>query len=77
VSRSIKTEAPEPAKAKLRRRRCNLERCNALYRPVKKNQRFCSVEHKHEYHFKTPTFRKFEDEIKRLVRQMVKPESLK
>ena len=73
-----KTELLERAeKKKIRRRRCVLLRCRQLYRPVKKNQRFCSEEHKNEYHFKTPTFQKFEDEIKGLIRKMVKPEALK
>lgn len=66
-----------PAKKPLRRRRCALERCNQLYQPVKKNQRFCREEHKTEYHFKSPTFRKFEDEIRGLIRKMVKTEALR
>jgi len=62
---------------KVRRRRCVLPRCRQLYRPVKKNQRFCCSEHRDEYHFKSPTFQKFEDEIRSLIRKMVKPEALK
>jgi hypothetical protein len=78
VTKTIKTSSEQPVKAKVfRRRRCELERCNQLYRPKKKNQRFCCVEHKHEYHFKSPTFRKFEDEFKGLIRKLVKPGCLR
>jgi hypothetical protein len=50
-----------------RRRRCALETCDQLFTPARKNQRFCSTEHKYEFHFKTPTFRKTEREIVKLV----------
>jgi len=63
-----------------RRRRCELEKCNQLFKPKRKEQRFCCSEHRSEYHFKTPTFRKFEQEIETLIRkiikQMVKPGAL-
>jgi hypothetical protein len=72
-----KIPAEPVERKKIRRRHCDLERCNQLYTPKKKNQRFCSAEHKNEYHFKSPTFRKFEDEIRGLVRKMVKVECLK
>lgn len=41
------------------------------------NQKFCSVDHKTEYHFHTPDFRKLEQEFIRMVRRMVRPECLK
>lgn len=63
-----------PAK---KRWRCDLETCNKLYWPKKPNQRFCTDACKREYHFGTPTFRKFRDDMEALVRKMVKPEALK
>lgn len=76
------TEIPDPGPVKLiRRRRCVLESCNELFRPKKANQRFCKPEHKAEWHFKTPHFRKLEPAIRSLVREMirdaVKPGALK
>ena len=74
-------EIVNPAKKKFRRRRCKLERCDELFEPKKKNQLFCSTEHKDEWHFKTPHFRKLEPAIRTLVREMiraaVKPGALK
>jgi hypothetical protein len=70
---------PTPPWAK-KRRRCQLETCNILFRPNRRDQRFCSSKHRSEYHFKTPTFRKFEDEIRKLcektIKRMVKPGAL-
>lgn len=64
-----------------KRRRCRLESCNQLFWPVRQNQRFCCPPHKSEYHLKTPSFRKFEDEIEKLMlkvlRREVKPEALR
>lgn len=68
---------PEKIKKIPKRRRCKLKTCNQLYRPVKANQKFCSVDHKTEYHFHTPDFRKLEQEFIRMVRRMVRPECLK
>jgi len=75
-----KTTKPDYPWAR-RRRRCQLETCNQLFQPRRKEQRFCSDKHRSEYHFKTPTFRKLQDEIKTLivktVRQMVKDGALR
>ena len=78
MSKSTQKGLSEPTQTKLiRRRRCALETCNQLFRPKTKWQRFCCLTHKSDYHFKSPTFRKFEDEIKGLIRKMVKQEALK
>lgn len=57
----------KPEAKKVRRRRCALPTCNELYRPLKPNQRFCSVECKHEYHFKSETFSKVKREVLALI----------
>jgi hypothetical protein len=64
---------PKPPKEPkiYRRRRCQLETCNILFRPIRSNQRFCCLAHKHDFHFKTPTFRKTEREIVKLVKAEV------
>lgn len=72
LTTSIQTPQIKAIKKVFRRRRCELERCNQLYRPVKKEQRFCSNEHRNEYHFKSPTIRKLNDEIIRLVEKTIK-----
>lgn len=63
--------AAKPEK-KVRRRRCALPTCNELYRPVKRNQRFCSIECKHEYHFKSETFSKVKREVLALIDREVR-----
>lgn len=57
----------KPEAKKVRRRRCALPTCNELYRPLKPNQRFCSVECKHEYHFKSETFSRVKREVLALI----------
>jgi hypothetical protein len=57
-----------------KRRRCTLESCNQLYWPKQKHQRFCCPVHKSEYHLKSPSFRKLQDEIVILLRKTLKPE---
>lgn len=61
---------PKPPKEPkvFRRRRCKLETCNQLFTPIRANQRFCSLDHKHQFHFVTPTFRKTQHEIVKLVK---------
>ena len=60
-----------------KRRRCILESCNKLYWPKQRHQRFCSPQCKSDYHLKSPTFRKLQDEIVKLMRQTLKPECFK
>lgn len=62
----------KPEAKKVRRRRCALPSCNQLYRPVKGNQRFCSIEHKHEYHFKSETFSRVKREVLALIDREVR-----
>lgn len=57
-----------------KRIRCRLESCNILFWPTQKHQRFCCAQHKSEYHLKTPSFRKFEDEIEKLMLKLMRRE---
>ncbi len=54
-----------------RRKRCTLKRCRVLFKSKAPNQRFCCLQHKNEYHFKSEDFGKLHDDVVRLVQREV------
>jgi hypothetical protein len=72
VARAIKQLRAAERAARWKRRRCALDTCKTLFKPVRENQRFCSPAHRNEYHLKPKSFRKLKDEIFKLIEEALR-----
>jgi len=73
---TYRPELWQAKRPKMRRRRCQLDRCKELFLPKAHNQKFCTKQHKMEFHlthqgekFKAMVMEICRAEIRRLVKR--------